>query len=106
MTKEHKPVNEFGQTAKRHWETYRPTALAELDNPEEFFQELGDRVAQRIADLWPEMATAAAGESDGFVETMGRNRMAMAQARELVMAEEVFLTPEPGLEDAELPPLA
>lgn len=96
-------MNEYGKTAMRHWETYRPQALAELDNPTQFFEDLGRQVAERIADLWPSLAEPQPGESDDFLATMSRNQMAQAQAREIVMAEMVFLPAEPGREDAELP---
>lgn len=96
-------MNEYGKTAMRHWETYRPQALAELDNPTQFFEDLGRQVAARIADLWPTLAEPQEGESLDFAETVSRNRMAQQQARETVMQEMVFLPAEPGREDAELP---
>jgi hypothetical protein len=97
-------VNEYGKTAMRHWETYRPTALAALENPTQFFEDLGKQVAEEIAALWPDLAKPQPGEDPtDFQAAMGRNRMAQLQAREKVMAELVFLPAEPGLEDAELP---
>lgn len=96
-------MNEYGKTAMRHWETYRPNALAELENPTQYFEDLGRQVAARIADLWPSLAEPQEGESLDFRATMGRNQMAQQQAREIVMQEMVFLPAEPGLEDAELP---
>ncbi|WP_449061741.1 hypothetical protein [Planomonospora algeriensis] len=62
------------------------------------------RGAGQRADRGPgrgDRREGTAGET--FLEKLGRLNAARAQAREIVLAEQVFLPAEPGLEDAELP---
>jgi hypothetical protein len=95
-------MNQYGATAMRHWQTYLPQAYAELDDPAAYFLKLGQRVSAQIADLAEDLiGKAPAGET--FEQKVGRIEAAKRQAREKVMAEEVFLPAEPGREDEELP---
>jgi hypothetical protein len=44
-------MNKYGQIAKKHWTEFRPMALAELPESEEFFSTLGEQMQAQILDL-------------------------------------------------------
>ena len=92
----------YGRTAERHWRTFLPTAYANLENPEEFFEELDERVMALVDEM---QANLLAGQTLS-TETGEREKQLSAarrQAEETVLAEEVFLPAEPGQEANELP---
>lgn len=97
-------VNKLGRIARKHWETYRPAAYAELGTDEEketFFATLGILADQEITDRTRQILKDQTSEK--FVDRVAAKLQAAAQARELVMAEHIFLPAEPGMENAELP---
>ena len=57
-------MNEYGAMARDHNRHWRPASYAEITDPESYFTDLGDRVAQEIADLWAELR-ARAGNPPG-----------------------------------------
>ena len=44
-------MNKYRQIAKKHWTEFRPMALAELPESEEFFSTLGEQMQAQILDL-------------------------------------------------------
>ena len=88
-------MNHYGVTARRHWERWLPTRYAAIQDPDSFFSTLGEEVAQRIADL----ALDLVGDDppvEGYLVKVGRLNMARLQAEEIVLREQVLLSPEPG----------
>ncbi|MGW2221319.1 hypothetical protein ACWCSD_40580 [Nonomuraea sp. NPDC001684] len=96
-------TDELVSLARRYWETYLPKAHAELENPDEHFQTL----AHQVEDLVDERAEDLAGkapEGETFEDRLGRIRNAETTAWAMILDELVYLTPEPGRENEELPP--
>lgn len=90
-------MSRHGRLAREYWETYRPQALAELEDPETFFQALDQRVTEQISNVANELVQKIP------VAERGRVWMAIqAQAREQVYDEEIWLPKEPGTEHREL----
>jgi len=86
-------MNKYGQIAKKHWIEFRPMALAELPESEEFFSTLGEQMQAQILDL----AYKLAGKDtpgEGYLEKVGRLNAAKMQAEEIVLAETVYSTVE------------
>jgi len=96
-------VNRFGRIAQQYWTTYLPSRLAQIPPAERmtFFEQLGREVQQEIEDRAPALEGTPPPD-EGYLETVGRLRMATAQAQEAVLAEMVYLPKEPGTEDLEL----
>ncbi|MFK4694165.1 hypothetical protein [Streptomyces pristinaespiralis] len=93
-------MNRHERLAREYWQTYRPTALAQLGSRQEqeaFFYALGLRVTQLIGQRADEMLLQVPmGER-------ARARAAVkAQATELVYGEEIYLPKEPGTEHREM----
>lgn len=92
-------MNRYGATARNYFRDYLPTRYSQIENPEEFFQDLGQQIQDQIVDLTPELAGEdPAGES--YLEKVGRLNAASTQAEELVMADLVYSqTPENDSEE-------
>ena len=97
-------MNRYGRTAQAYWETYLPSRVAAIPRAEReaFFSQLGRDVEEQVVTLQPQLAGPdPAGE--GFLEKVGRLNNARSRAEEMVMADLVYLPPEPGTEDREPP---
>jgi len=90
-------VNEYGAMARDHYRRWRPASYAEITDPDGYFTDLGDRVAQEICDLWAGLR-ARAGNPPGedYLSRVGRLNALRKQAEEIVLADLVLLPPEPG----------
>jgi hypothetical protein len=88
-------MNHYGVTAQRHWERWLPERYATIQNPDSFFSTLGEEAAKQIADLTLDLAGDDPPGEDYLVK-VGRLNMARLQAEEIVLREQVLLTPEPG----------
>jgi hypothetical protein len=93
-------MNEYGTMAQRHWRRWLPERYATIENPDEYFANLGEEVAADIEQRWAELQ-AQAGNPPGedFTDRVGRLNALKKQAEETVLAERVLLAPEPGAED-------
>lgn len=92
-------MNRYATTARNYFRDYLPTRYSQIENPEEYFQELGQQIQDRIVDLTPGLAGPdPAGET--YLEKVGRLNAAKQQAEERVMADLVYSqTPENESED-------
>ncbi|MEV0287876.1 hypothetical protein AB0H36_27500 [Kribbella sp. NPDC050820] len=92
-------MNRYGATARNYFRDYLPTRYSQIEDPEEFFQVLGQQIQDQIVDLTPQLAGEdPAGES--YLEKVGRLNAAGKQAEELVMADLVYSqTPENDSEE-------
>lgn len=93
-------MNEYGAMAKAHWQQWLPESYAGIENPDEYFADLGEEVAAEIESRWAEMQ-AEAGNPPGedFVDRVGRLNAMKKQAEAAVLRERVLISPEPGVED-------
>ncbi len=93
-------MNEYGAMARDHWRRWRPASYAEITDPDSYFTDLGDRVAQEISGLWAELR-ARSGNPPGedYIARVGRLNALRKQAEEIVLADLVLLPPEPGASD-------
>jgi hypothetical protein len=92
-------MNQYAAMAERHWRRWLPSRVAAMDDPSNFFSDLGEEVAERIEDLTAELAgDDPPGET--YLDKVGRLNMARLRAEEMVLAEAVLLPPEPGGEES------
>jgi hypothetical protein len=88
-------MNRYGLMAQKHWARWLPARYAQIEDPGSFFSELGTRTAERIDHL----ALQLAGDDEpgeGYLGKAGRLGQARHQAEEIVLAEMIWLEPEPG----------
>jgi hypothetical protein len=85
-------VNRYGAEALRHWRAYLPASYGRLEDPEEFFTELGEQADAEIEDRYLEYAGPdVAGES--AEDKQARVTQAMNRAARGVFAELATLNP-------------
>lgn len=104
-------MNQYGRRAQRHWQEFRPGSIAEIDDPEAFFTELGTDVQYEVRARWTSerlSSPVVAGES--YLERAGRLQQMRHEAesevlRELVLLpaeDDVDLAADPHLTESEL----
>ncbi len=79
-------MHPYGAQALRHWQTHLPDRYAEIEDPQTFFDELGEQIAQLVQDR----AAALAGpdpQEESYLDKLGRLNMARATAESEVLRE-------------------
>lgn len=95
--------NELATLARRYYETYLPSRVAAMSDPEMFFREFGTGTAKQIRSLEATMVGPDSLDED-YLAKLGRLGTARQQATEKILGETLYsLTPEPGTEEKELP---
>jgi hypothetical protein len=93
-------MNYYGEMAQRHWARWLPEQYAAIEDQDSFFEDLGSRASDRIAEL----ADHFAGDQppgEGYLERVGRLGQARRQAEEIVLHDMILLEPEPGADEDE-----
>jgi len=79
-------MNRYGIRAQEYWQTHLPKQYATIEDPDKHFTALGEQMAREINSLSLSLAgDDPAGE--GYLQKVGRLRMARLQAEEQVMRE-------------------
>lgn len=96
-------MNEYGRSAKKHWERWLPTRVAQIPESERqaFFADLGERAQEQILALEERLEAQTDLNGLDYLETLGRLNAIRAQARESVLTDLVYLDPEPETASAE-----
>lgn len=84
-------MNHYGALALRHWETTRARELAQLENPDRFFTELGEQVA---AEIQRRAQALEAPMSEDYLANLGMLNEARAAAESEVLRELIFTEPQ------------
>ena len=79
-------MNRYGTRAREHWQRYRPSEYAQIQDPTTFFTRLGEEMSARINALSLSLAGDDPGD-EGFLEKVGRLNMSRLQAEDQVMRE-------------------
>ncbi len=90
-------MNRFGEQAMAHWQEHRPAALGGLEDPPEYFTELGQEIAQSIEA----MARSLAGPQpvgEQYLARLQRLQTARSEAESTVLRETLLLETEPDQE--------
>ena len=79
-------MNQYGSQAHRHWQTHLPNRYQQIEDPQTFFTDLGEQIAEQVQDK----ARAIAGpdpERETYLEKVGRLNMARQTAESDVLRE-------------------
>jgi hypothetical protein len=87
-------MNQYGTRAKQHWQKYLPKRFQQLDDPDSFFSELGEQIAQRVESLADDLA-GDDPPGEGYMDKLGRLNMARRDAESQILREMALLEPEP-----------
>lgn len=80
-------MNNYGARARRHWQEWLPDRYAEIDGPEQFFDELGQYMSDRIASLELDLLPRDYYSEGDFMTRVGHRNMARLRAEEIVVHE-------------------
>ncbi|AOY74236.1 hypothetical protein ARZXY2_4737 (plasmid) [Arthrobacter sp. ZXY-2] len=90
-------MNKYGRQAQEAWKAASPTQYSQIQNPEEFFTNLGEQAEEQVDELQIKLA-GPDPQGEGYLEKVGRLNAARGQAEEIVRYE--LLSP-PETEDEE-----
>jgi len=95
-------MNKYGLIAQEHWARHAPSRYAALENPSEFFQDLGESAAAQIDQLSTSLEREMPKDLS-YLEQVAQLRAIQQQAEHTVLAELVYsVEPEPTSLAAEL----
>ncbi len=86
-------MNRYGRLAHDHWKSTDPGRFSQIQDPDEFFSDLGETVEFQIQDQQLHLAGPDPATPEHGLEKVGRLNMARLQAEEVVLADLVWLTP-------------
>lgn len=97
-------MNQYSHRVREYWMRWAPTRYAQLESPDEFFEELGELISDQIYQL----ACTLEGRDlpdEGYLEKVARLTNARRRAEEIVMADvewpPVVLSPDEDREEWE-----
>ncbi|MEU1465297.1 hypothetical protein ABZ467_32440 [Streptomyces sp. NPDC005727] len=100
-------MNQYGRRAQQHWQEFRPGRVAEIDDPEAFFTELGSDVQDEVRIRWTaERVNAPAVAGESFLERAGRLEQSRRDIEAEVLRELVLLPAEADVDLADDPHLS
>lgn len=85
-------MNEYGQIAMHHWQTYRRSEYSQIPDPESHFAALGQEAQERAARIEEDVVRSTPTTQD-YVASVGHRTQARATAREIVLAD-LLLPPQ------------
>lgn len=99
-------MNQYGRLAQRHWQEHRSGNIAEIDDPEAFFTELGGDVQGEVRARWTagRLAEPALVE-ESYLERVGRLQQLRHEAEGEVVRELVLLLADDAVDLADDPHL-
>lgn len=86
-------MNRYGAQAMMHWKEHKPQAFGELENPEEFFAELGEEISTEIENRARELS-AQEPDGKGYLQRLQRLNTSRLTAEGEVLRERVLLDVE------------
>jgi hypothetical protein len=85
-------MNHYGQMALEHWQRHRPEELAAIEDPQRFFSELGEQVAETVRTRTDQLL-ASQPQASGFVARMQQEQTARMTAEDETLREMVYTEP-------------
>jgi hypothetical protein len=83
----------YARLAETHMRTYLPARYHQIDDPETYFNQLGEQIAAQVFSLEVTLAAAEPAAED-FMVRAGHLRAARMRAEEIVFSDLVYLPPE------------
>jgi hypothetical protein len=96
-------MNRYGARVREHWTKHAPNRLADLENPEQFFTDLGAEIQGQVSDLAAKLENNPAwmlemGRSSAqtYLQDVARRTTARRIAEEVVMNQLAWIS-DPSL---------
>lgn len=87
--KERGAMNRYGQIAMEHWQAHAPSRVAQLEDPETFFRELGETADSQITTLSEQLEAREPAKQE-YLDRVAQIASIRRQAEEIVLHELVF----------------
>ncbi|WP_238323877.1 hypothetical protein [Salinispora pacifica] len=85
-------MNQYAAQAMSHWRSHLPNRYRQIEDPDEFFTELGEQIAQQIEELSRTLA-GPDPEQETYLSKVGRLNNARLSAEGQVLRE---MLPDPA----------
>jgi hypothetical protein len=85
-------MNHYGQMALEHWRRHRLEELAAIEDPQRFFSELGEQVAETVQTRTDQLL-ANQPQVTGFVARVKQEQTARMTAEDETLREMVYTEP-------------
>ena len=82
-------MNKYALTAQAHWKMHAPARYAALENPEEFFQQMGESAAQQIERVASTLEQTVPADLP-YLDKVGQYQAIRLQVEELVLSDLVY----------------
>jgi hypothetical protein len=82
-------MNKYGLQAQEHWRRHAPSRYAALEDPPAFFEDLGQAVANQVADLTSHLESTLPADLP-YLERVAQLRAIQKQAEDQALTELVF----------------
>jgi hypothetical protein len=90
-------MNHYGAQMMRHWQAERCPEYRELEEPERFFTQLGEEIAERVEKRARSLGRVEElEEGEGYLVRLQRLNTARLQAEGEVVREYLLQEPEPS----------
>lgn len=91
-------MNQYGEMAMTHWKAWLPNRFQALENPHEFFRNLGQEVADQIFEVQRAMESQdrdPGSPPEDYLTRLATLKSIRVRAEQMVLTEMVWLDPEP-----------
>jgi hypothetical protein len=85
-------MNHYGAMAQQHWQKVRAEEYALIEDPERFFSELGEQVAEMVQQRMDQLLETQP-RAEGFVAELARQQTARGTAEDETLRTMVFTDP-------------
>lgn len=94
-------MNKYGRLAQEHWRRHAPRRYEALENPSQYFEDLGVTAELQISDLIARLGSQSSNRE--FMDQVAHLRSTTKQAEEMVLADLVYsVTAETSTQAEEL----
>lgn len=94
-------MNQYGRLAQRQWKEFMPARSSMLDDPEAFFTQMGEDMAEEVSMLKDQLERNLPPTQDYLQRVSDLNRV-KRQAEEIVLNEMIHTQISPELEHLDL----
>lgn len=95
-------MNHYGHLAERYWTDWLPSRVEDMDDPNRFFTEMGEQIKTEVDSIYMAMTKVVPADLPAD-QVEGWRNMARKMAEEKVLAETVYLEPDPSEDEDWLP---
>lgn len=89
-------MNKYGLLAREHWSRHAPSRYAALEDPEQYFTELGETAAAQIEQMTVSLERSLPTDLE-YLDRVAQLRAIQKQAEDAVLSELVYsVEPEPS----------